>query len=267
MREELEQAGLDPKEAQLYLAILALGQPTVAQAAQAAQVSRTNAYDVVRRLTQRGLVTVTEIGPTGERAGRGRGVLRATDPEQFLTEWQARGNVLRELVPRLKAVMSTETSRPRVRYLEGQTGITAALWETLTWGVPLKGILSMMDLLQVPGRQTMEEYIAKRRDLGITLNVVRSPEKETEDLWPSHEQDLRDVRFAPCGACLHDDDDHRLGLGGSDLLTTGELRHDDRQPRVRRAPVRPVRLSVVGEHVLSVGGAGQRSRCGGCRRR
>jgi sugar-specific transcriptional regulator TrmB len=197
MREELEQAGLDPKEAQLYLAILALGQPTVAQAAQAAQVSRTNAYDVVRRLTQRGLVTVTEIGPTGERAGRGRGVLRATDPEQFLTEWRARGNVLRELVPRLKAVMSTETSRPRVRYLEGQTGITAALWETLTWGVPLKGILSMMDLLQVPGRQTMEEYIAKRRDLGITLNVVRSPEKETEDLWPSHEQDLRDVRFAP----------------------------------------------------------------------
>jgi hypothetical protein len=43
----------------------------------------------------------------------------------------------------------------------------------------------------------MEEYIAKRRDLGITLHVVRSPEKETEDLWPSHEQDLRDVRFAP----------------------------------------------------------------------
>jgi len=197
MREELEHAGLDSKEARLYLAVLALGQPTVAQAAHAAQVSRTNAYDVVRRLAQRGLVTVTEIGPTGEPAGRGRGVLRATDPEQFLTEWRERGNVLRELVPRLKAVMSTQTSRPRVRYLEGQAGITAALWETLTWGVPLKGILSMMDLMQVPGRQTMEEYIAKRRDLGITLQVVRSPEKETENLWPSLERDLREVRLAP----------------------------------------------------------------------
>ncbi|WP_406293239.1 hypothetical protein OG948_01865 [Embleya sp. NBC_00888] len=197
MREELEQAGLESKEAQLYLAILTLGQPTVAQAAHAAHISRTNAYDVVRRLTQRGLVTVTEIGPTGERAGRGRGVLRAADPEQFLNEWRERGNVLEQLVPRLRAVMSTETARPRVRYLEGQTGITAALRETLTWGVPLKGILSMMDLLQVPGKQAMEESIARRRELGISLQVIRSPEKETDDIWPTDKQSLREVRFAP----------------------------------------------------------------------
>ncbi|GAA4263363.1 TrmB family transcriptional regulator [Dactylosporangium darangshiense] len=197
MREELEQAGLDPKEAEVYLAVLELGNPTVARAAEAAQVSRTSAYDVVRRLSRRGLVTVTEIGPTGEPAGRGRGVLRATDPEQFLTEWRERGNVLKELVPRLKAVMSTQTSRPRVRYLEGHAGITAALWETLTWGVPLKGILSMADLLQVPGRPTMDEYIAQRRDRGITLRVVRSPEKETDKVWPTNARDLREVRFAP----------------------------------------------------------------------
>jgi HTH-type transcriptional regulator, sugar sensing transcriptional regulator len=197
MREELERAGLDPKEAQLYLAVLALGQPTVAQAAHAAQVSRTNAYDVVRRLSRRGLLTITEVGPTGEPAGRGRAVLRATDPEQFLTEWRERGAVLHEVVPRLKALMNTQTPRPRVRYLEGQSGITAALWETLTWGGPLKGILSMIDLLQVPGRQRMDEYVARRRELGIALHVVRSPEKESEDLWPSSARDLREVRFAP----------------------------------------------------------------------
>jgi sugar-specific transcriptional regulator TrmB len=197
MQEELERAGLDPKEAQMYLAVLELGQPTVAQAAQVAQVSRTNAYDVVRRLARRGLVTVTEVGPTGEPAGRGRGVLRAADPEQFLAEWRERGDVLRELVPRLKAVMNTQTSRPRVRYLEGGAGIATALREVLKWGVPLKGILSMVDLLQVPGRQPMEEFIARRRELGISLRVVRSPEKETEDLWPSTGRDLREVRFAP----------------------------------------------------------------------
>jgi HTH-type transcriptional regulator, sugar sensing transcriptional regulator len=197
MWEDLEATGLEAKEAQLYVAVLELGRPTVAQAAKAANISRTNAYDVVRRLAARGLVTVTETGPTGEPAGRGRAVLAATDPEQLMTQWRERGEVLTGLVPRLKAVMATHTARPRVRYLEGPTGIRAALWEVLGWGVPLKGILSMSDLLQTPGSKVMDEFIDRRCSLGISLDVIRSREKEATAVWPTSTRMKRRVRFAP----------------------------------------------------------------------
>ena len=69
MWEELVSAGLDPKEAKFYLAVLDMHRPTVAEAAERAGVSRTNAYDIAKRMVHRGLLSITEVGPSGKPAG------------------------------------------------------------------------------------------------------------------------------------------------------------------------------------------------------
>ena len=56
MWEQLVAAGLDPKEAKFYLAVLAMRRSTVAEAAERAGVSRTNAYDITKRMMHRGLL-------------------------------------------------------------------------------------------------------------------------------------------------------------------------------------------------------------------
>jgi hypothetical protein len=43
----------------------------------------------------------------------------------------------------------------------------------------------------------MREYIAGRRRRGLWLHVVRSPEKDFQDGWPSSEADFRRTRYAP----------------------------------------------------------------------
>ncbi|WP_432855004.1 TrmB family transcriptional regulator [Amycolatopsis sp. CA-161197] len=197
MWQQLVSAGLDPKEAQFYLAVLELARPTVAEAAERAGFSRTNGYDIAKRLLHRGLVTMTEVGPTGRPAGRGRSVLTAADPGVLLDELATRKQLLDGLVPELRAMRDTQGSRPRVRYLEGESGMRAALFETLEWDCPLLGILSMHDLMAVPGPAVMDEYIANRRRRGTPLRVVRSPERETDQDWPSSGADIRNVRFAP----------------------------------------------------------------------
>lgn len=197
MWEDLVRIGLDPKEARLYLTVLDMDRPTVAEAADRAGVSRTNAYDITKRLVRRGLVSVTEVGSTGTPAGRSRSVLAANDPGQLLDDLEARRRELDSLVPRLQAMRAKGGSHPRVRYLEGDAGIRAALFETLSWPSPLRGILSMRDLLTVPGHSAMEEYIAGRKERGLWLRVVRSPEKDYEHGWPTSETDLRLSRYAP----------------------------------------------------------------------
>lgn len=197
MWQELVDAGLDPKDARFYLAVLDMQRCTVAEAADRAEVSRTNAYDITKRLVHRRLVSVTEVGPTGKPAGRGRAVLTANDPGHLLEEWAERKAMLDGLVPKLRAMRGKGGTQPRVRYLEGASGIRSALFETWDWPSPLRGILSMKDLMSVPGHQAMQEYIQGRRDRELWLRVVRSPERDFMRGWPTSAADFRESRYAP----------------------------------------------------------------------
>ncbi|HWL96905.1 MAG TPA: helix-turn-helix domain-containing protein [Nocardioidaceae bacterium] len=197
MWNELVEIGLEPKEARFYLAVLSMDRPTVAQVSEAIGVSRTNAYDIMKRLSRRGLLSVTESAPEGGQGGRGRAELRAEDPQRLLDEWQQRKQALDALVPQLRAMHEKAGRQPRARYLEGKAGIRSALFQTLEWPSPLRGILSMRDLLTVPGEEAMREYIDSRRQRGLWLHVIRSPEKDFKRGWPSSERDLRRTRYAP----------------------------------------------------------------------
>jgi predicted transcriptional regulator len=193
---ELVDIGLEPKEAKFYLAVLSMDRPTVAQVAEAVEVSRTNAYDIMKRLVHRGLLSLTESVPD---TGRGRAELQATDPQRLLDEWHQRKQLLDGLVPQLRAMHAKAGAQPRARYLEGSAGIRHALFQTLDWPSPLRGILSMRDLLTVPGEAAMDEYIATRKQRNLWLHVIRSPEKDFEHGWPTSDTDLRRTRYAPAG--------------------------------------------------------------------
>lgn len=187
---DLVDAGLDVKEARLYLALLQEGGLPVSSAAERAFVSRTNAYDIVKRLVRRGLVQVVED------VGDHRTVLQANDPGVLLQQLAIQRERVEAMLPRLRAVRP-KGSLPRVRYLEGAAGIRSALFESLSWPSPLYGILSMSDLMAIPGASAMAEYIQGRRDRGLQLHAVRSAEKESTLQWPTTEADLRVVRLAP----------------------------------------------------------------------
>ena len=197
---ELVEAGLEPKEARFYLAALSMDSATVAQIAEVSQISRTNAYDIAKRLAHRGLVSLIEgDSHRGDpRAGRRpTTIVRAADPQRLLDEWSQRRRILESLIPQLRALHGKGATAPRVRYLEGASGIRTALFDTLDWPSPLRGVLSMRDLLTVPGVEAMNEYIAGRRERKLWLHVLRSPEKDLPGGWPSSRDDYRRTRYVP----------------------------------------------------------------------
>lgn len=197
MWRRLVEAGLDPKDAHFYLAVLNRGRATIAEAAREAHVSRTNGYDIAKRLRARGLVSRVESTPASAKDQRSQSHLVANDPAQLLEEWDARRRVLDDLVPQLQALFTTNRARPKVRYLEGDSGIRQALFETLEWASPIRGILSMRDLMRVPGEVAMTEYIEERRRRELVLHVIRTQRHDWPHGWPTSAHDYRVARHAP----------------------------------------------------------------------
>lgn len=191
MIEELASLGLEEKEARLYLAALELGEATVRQLADAADIGRTNAYDILGRLERNGLISHVDEGASGRR------LVVPTDPQRLVERWEEQRRRLDSLVPRLRAMHRGNASQTRVRYFDGVEGILSVLYSTLRSNGPLQGILSMADLLTVPGEPAMADYIAERIRRGLELRVVRSRVKEVDPVWPTDPASLRELRYAP----------------------------------------------------------------------
>jgi sugar-specific transcriptional regulator TrmB len=191
MDPRLTALGLDEKEQRFYLAALELGTASVTVIAARADVSRTNGYDLVQRLQKRGLVNQIE-GDGGVRQ------VVAEDPGALIQEWDRTRTILDGLVPELRSLYNGPKFKPRVRLYEGSEGIRRAYWETLECrSKVLHGILSMHELLEVPGPDWMQEYIDARVERGIQLKVVRSFERDIKSIWPNSSKDERELRYAP----------------------------------------------------------------------
>lgn len=187
---KLASLGLDEKEQRFYLAALQLGSAPVTEIAARAGVSRTNGYDLLARLEARGLLT--QINGDGARH------VVAEDPIVLISNWERTRALLDGLVPELRSLFNAATMKPRIRFYEGAEGIRRVLWETLDCrSGTLLGILSMHELLEVPGMEGMQQIIAERVKRGIKLRVLRSKRRETEKIWPTSKSELRELRYVP----------------------------------------------------------------------
>lgn len=184
--------GIAEIEARFYLALLELGPASVRDVAKKAGISRTNAYDVLARLESQGLVR-DGVG------GGGQSRLIAAEPPELLIDLvdQRRRRAV-EILPDLKGLQSAALDKPRVRYFEGLDGIKDVLDSTLeARGCPIFAILSMQDLYTVPGREWMDEHVARRIASGVHMRAIRSASKDLHDLWGNDPRGLRELRFAP----------------------------------------------------------------------
>ena len=186
----LEALGLDEREQRFYLAALQLGDASINSVAVRAGVSRTNGYDLAARLEQRGLLTQEVVSGTK--------VVSARDPVLLLAQLARQKELLEDLVPTLRSLYNSRPFKPRIHFYDGVDGVRTVLWNTLTTSSgPLIGMLSMHELDESPGRQTMERYIAERVRRGISLRVLRSKNRESREIWPSSTAELRELRYVP----------------------------------------------------------------------
>lgn len=191
LEDRLARLGINGNLYKVYRASIELGRVTVAELANAAGLARTTAYGAVLRLAEEGLLRL-------EDSGRKRLVV-PHDPSVLLEYVAARRTMVTEMMPELRSLYNQAKGKPTTRFYEGEEGIRTVLWETLTAREPLRATFSMAELREVPGLEEINRYRDARVAKGISMRVVRSRHRDTDDIWPDSEDELRALRWAPEG--------------------------------------------------------------------
>lgn len=186
----LEEFGLNKTKGTVYLAALSVGTGTAQEIALQAGLPRTTTHEILAQLLAMGLVSLTTRGRTR--------IYTAENPQKLKNILKEKERKLDAVLPELSSLLNTTGVRPHIRFYAGLSGIKTVFQDTLTCqSKVLRGILSMEDLYRVPGPEYMDWYVGERINAGITLQVIRSAQKEVAEVWPASHAEKRELRYAP----------------------------------------------------------------------
>src|SRR5690625_3013815 len=181
---------LSGREARLYLAALEFGESPVYQLAKQTGINRTTAYDILARLVEAGFVT--------RHKKNGQIYVVPESPDLLLKRHELKMQRLQNLIPDLKAMHRTSSSRPHIRLYEGASGIQAVLGHVLSCKSGLiNACLSMAEVLHQPGMEMIERFREERVRLNLELRVVRAREEDVTNIWGTDHNLKRELRYAP----------------------------------------------------------------------
>jgi sugar-specific transcriptional regulator TrmB len=128
LEKDLQEIGLQDKEAKVYLAALELGQSTVQKIAQKAEIKRPTTYFIIEGLMSRGLVSSFYQGK--------KQYFVAENPERLMEmlekekqEIGLRQERFKALLPQLASINNRHKDKPVVKYYEGKDGIMSMVEE------------------------------------------------------------------------------------------------------------------------------------------
>lgn len=127
----LQELDLSLLEAKVFLLLTELGSSPVSTIARRGNIKRTNLYNILDRLSQKGLVTEYEKGNIR--------FFQATEPENLITiqrhnKQRVEESIesLKEILPSLETIKSPLLTKPKVRYYQGSDGIANLLDQILS---------------------------------------------------------------------------------------------------------------------------------------
>src|SRR3989344_8137244 len=157
----LSGAGLNEKEAGLYLAGLELGEASLQQLAKEAGIKRPTAYDVIRELEGKGLFS--------QSIRNKKRYFVAEDPEVVLGLLKTREEALARALPSLKLLLQTGGRKPRVKFYDGVEGLKAMYWDTLGSKGTILVYGSIDDMWGTMPREFIRDYVKERVKRNINI--------------------------------------------------------------------------------------------------
>jgi HTH-type transcriptional regulator, sugar sensing transcriptional regulator len=189
IREHLARLGLAGKRGDIYLALLRGGAATATQIARATRFKRPTVYDILAELQRLELVSETSAGK--------RRLFAAEGPERLEQMLERQREHLRAALPELQALHGQGPGRPKVRLYEGVEGVRSVNEDILTarsgeyfWFGSIK------EIVDVVGRDYLEDWVRRRIEKGIWSNSIRVREKDPPEAYlTGGAKNLRRLRF------------------------------------------------------------------------
>ena len=155
--------GLSSNESKVYLTLLKLGSTSAGEIAKKSKVYRTNAYEALNRLVEKGLVSYIYKGH--------QKFYEAEHPEKIMEHLNSKLHKFQEILPQLLADLQAVKAKDKAHLYEGILGVKAITddilrtkEEVVTFGVP-RNISEIM-------KNFVSQYHKKRIDLKIVQKHI-----------------------------------------------------------------------------------------------
>lgn len=122
----LERAGLSKGEIEIYLVLLKLGSSLVSKIAQETGLHRTNIYDTLEKLREKGMVSYV--------IKENRKYYSASNPDKLLDYIKEREAEIESILPELKGYLNIPRSESIVEVYKGKEGLKSVLKDILKEG-------------------------------------------------------------------------------------------------------------------------------------
>lgn len=162
----LQDIGLNEKEADVYLASMALGPSTVLKIAQTAGIKRTTVYSVLDSLKQKGLIKANIQG--------WKTLFEAENPEKLEMMVENMRHEVRRVMPEFASVFNLHSSGAFIRYYEGIEGVKQVYEDLLRDVRPHEDYLIMSDQSQWLGQDPVffNQFLERRAKLDINVRAL-----------------------------------------------------------------------------------------------
>ncbi len=185
----LQDAGLNDKESEIYLAVLELGQATILEIAKYSRIKRSTIYEIIPLLENKGIIKKTKRGKKISFA--------AESPKSVLALIREKEARFREAMPELLAIFKSSERRPSVFFYQGRDEIQGMYEDTLREKKTIYNYTSIINLYKYLDREWVQSYIDRRTQIGLETNIIAVDSPEAGEWVKNAKKDLRNIKLIP----------------------------------------------------------------------
>ncbi len=187
-KKELQQLNFDEKEADIYLALLELGEANIEQIAKKSSIKRTTVYHVIESLKEKGYIEMSKVGK--------KTLYYALNPKKIGETLEEKKLVFEKIMPGLLSITNNIEKKPKIRYFEGKEGIREIYKDTLRYHDQETLVWTTEDVLEYFDVDWLwDYYVVKRVKSKIWQRTIAPDVEYAKELGGLDTKHLREMRF------------------------------------------------------------------------
>lgn len=192
LAESLEKLGWHRKKAQIYLALLQLGDGSIIDIAEKAHLKRTTVYNILPEMINEGVVT------TGIK--KGKKYFYIENPKNLKQDFIDKISYIDKLLPELSAIHNIIPYKPKITFYEGVGGMKELYQDTLDSlhsGDTILSFTGFKDYYEFMPREFMDWYVQERVKRKIRIKMIVPDFPTTREILPQAQSTLREIKIVP----------------------------------------------------------------------
>ncbi|MDD5192429.1 MAG: helix-turn-helix domain-containing protein [Candidatus Nanoarchaeia archaeon] len=189
MEEQLKEFGLNDKETKVYLSLLALGEASVNEISEKADLVRTTTYDILKGLREKGIV--------GSVVKNKILYFEAANPKKLIQILDEKKRKILEVLKDLQGLKTSKADKPHLELYEGKEGIKTVYQDILDKKEDLCSISNTHFIFNVLPYY-VPHFVNQRAKSKIFIRLLNEKTEESINLMKKRDKkENRETRFIP----------------------------------------------------------------------